>query len=116
MTPTLQKKPAFHAIAIRFDGKGFVYTTADQKDGATIAVRRGDRVKWSSDLGNYSILFKGESPFVEVATHGRKGAETDLLEIVGEPGAYKYAVTVAHANGLTVDDPVVIVSGDGDGI
>jgi|GEM_PF-2897468 len=114
MTPTRQKQPAVHAIAIEFDGKGFVYTTADKQNGATIHVLRGDRVKWSSELGNYAILFKAESPFAEVAAHGRKGSETEHLTVVGERGTYKYAVTVAFPNGLTVDDPVVIVGDDGD--
>ncbi len=113
MTPTPQKQPAVHAIGIHFDGKGFIYAKPDKQDASTINVRKGDRVKWRSELGNYSILFKGESPFEEIAVHGRKGAETTVLTVIGEPGSYEYAVTVVLESGLRVDDPIVIVGDDG---
>jgi hypothetical protein len=105
-----------HAIEIRHDGKAFIYQTAEKGDGTTIRVRPGDHVKWSSHVGNYSILFKGESPFDEIAAHGRKGAETSVFKVNAKPGKYFYGVTLAMPDAsMVVDDPVIIVGGSTDG-
>jgi hypothetical protein len=112
MTPTQRKNPTQHAVHININGTGFLYTRPDNQNAATIVVRKGDHIKWRCDHGNYSVLFKGESPFAEVALHGRKGTETVSATVVGEPGSYHYAVTVSLDNGLIVDDPIVIVDGD----
>jgi len=101
-----------HAVHIKIDGTGFLYTNPDQQNAATIVVRKGDRVKWRCDHGNYSVLFKADSPFADVALHGRRGTETVTATVVGQPGSYKYGVTVALDSGLIVDDPVVIIDGD----
>jgi len=112
MTPTPQRQPMVHAVHIKIDGTGFLYTNPDQQNAATIVVRKGDRVKWRCDHGNYSVLFKADSPFTDVALHGRRGTETVTATVVGQPGSYKYGVTVALDSGLIVDDPVVIIDGD----
>jgi plastocyanin len=101
-----------HAVHILVNGKGFLYAGPDGQNAATIVVRKGDRVKWRCDHGNYSVLFKADSPFADVAVHGRKGTETVSAQVLGEPGSYRYAVTVALDNGLLVDDPIVIIDGD----
>jgi plastocyanin len=101
-----------HAVHIKIDGTGFLYTNPDQQNAATIVVRKGDHVKWRCDHGNYSVLFKADSPFGDVAFHARRGNETVTATVVGQPGSYKYAVTVALDSGLIVDDPVVIIDGD----
>lgn len=113
MTPTTRRGPKLHAIGIRFEGKGFVYSTPEHPDAKSIYVQRGDRVKWNCHHGNYSILFKERTPFADVGAHGSGGSDTATLEIIGEPGSYKYAVNVALPNGSVVDDPEIIVGGDG---
>jgi hypothetical protein len=109
MMPTPQKQPTEHAVHIHLNGSGLRYARPDSQDAATIHVRKDQLVKWHCDHGNYSVLFKGESPFEEVAVHGRKGAETVAATVTGEPGRYEYAVTVAHVDGTRMDDPIVII-------
>jgi hypothetical protein len=110
MTPLTQREPKEHSVNIRVREQGFAYTTPDNQDAVRIYVRKGDRVKWNSDHGNYSVLFKANSPFADIAFHGRKGAETVTATVVGREGSYHYAVTVAlPEGGLIVDDPEIIV-------
>ena len=120
MTPALQthepeKEQNSHAIEIHFDDKGFRYSKADKTDGTIINVSSGDQVKWVSHVGNYSILFKGESPFEEIAAHGRKGTETGVFIVTAKAGRYHYGVTLALPDKMIVDDPVIIVGDGGDG-
>ncbi len=106
--------PKLHHIGIRIDDKGFVYSTPDNPDASKVYVRKGDHVKWNCSHGNYSILFKDKSPFTDIGAHGRGGSDTPTLEVIGEPGSYKYAVNVALPNGLVVDDPEIIIGGGAD--
>ena len=108
MTPALQ--PQKHLVHIQISGGGFMYARPDGQNAATVVVRKGDRVSWRCDHGNYSVLFKADSPFVEVGFHSRRGTETVEALVVATPGSYHYAVTVSLDSGLIVDDPVVIVS------
>jgi hypothetical protein len=114
MTATTKREPKLHQIGIRIDGKGFVYSTPDMPNATSVTVRRGDLVKWNCSHGNYSVLFKAGTPFVDIGAHGRGGHDTVTLEVVGEEGRYKYAVNVALPNGLVVDDPEIIVDGGSD--
>ena len=116
MTPTRHKDeyaPAHHRVNININGNGFLYSRHDGQNAATIVVRKGDHVMWRCDHGNFSVLFKKNSPFADVAFHGRRGNESVTATVVGEPGSYHYAVTVALDSGLIVDDPEIIVN-DGD--
>jgi len=113
MTPVTQKKPTLHTVGIQINGNGFLYRTPENMIADTIRVRHGDHVKWNCHQGNYTVLFKGESPFAEVGIHAFKGADTSISMVVGKPGSYKYAVTVALPDGgLIVDDPEIIVADD----
>src|SRR4051794_27874596 len=113
MTPSSQKQPALHSVIIRIKDSGFMYSTPDERNAASIRVQRGDHVKWNCDHGNYTILFKGESPFTEIAVHGRKRSDTATSVVTGHKGSYHYAVTVAlEGGGLIVDDPEIIIDGD----
>lgn len=108
-----ENQPALHSVRIRISGSGFIYATHDNKDAASIRVTRRDLVRWNCDHGNYTVLFKGQSPFEAVAVHGRKGADSAVSVVVGEKGTYKYAVTVAlEDGGLITDDPEIIIDGD----
>lgn len=110
MTPSQQKQhETTHAVHIRMNGNALAYHKPDRQDAATLSVRRGDRVKWQCEHGNYSVLFHGESPFADVAVHGRKGAESAPATVVGAQGRYKYSVIVSLDAGPVVDDPVIIV-------
>ena len=110
MTPSQQRQDApVHAIHIRIDGGIFGYQKPDSQDAAHLSVRKGDRVKWHCEHGNYAVLFHGDSPFADIAVHGRKGAETDAATVVGERGNYKYSVMVSLDSGPMTDDPVIIV-------
>ena len=67
MTPTEQKIPRLHAVHIIIDGTGFLYTNPDKQNASTIVVRKGDHIKWRCDHGNFSVLFKSDSPFADIA-------------------------------------------------
>ncbi|HEX4274723.1 MAG TPA: hypothetical protein VHZ74_05180 [Bryobacteraceae bacterium] len=113
MTPASQTEKALHSVGIHIKGSGFAYLTPDNRNAATIHVRHGDRIKWNCDHGNYTVLFKGESPFGQAAVHGFKKMETTTSVITAKPGRYTYAVTVAlEDGGLIVDDPEIIVDGN----
>jgi len=109
MNESIRNEYAEHAVHIHVDGTGFLYTRPDKQNAATIVVKKGDRVKWRCDHGNFSVLFKAESPFADIAFHGRRGTETVSATVVGNRGSYHYAVTVSLDNGLIVDDPVIII-------
>jgi hypothetical protein len=109
MTPTQRQDPVLHSIGIQVNTNGFSYSTPDNRDATTITVQQGHQVKWNCGHGNYSILFKGETPFADVGTHGRSGSDTAALTVVGAPGSYKYAVHVVLPDGVVVDDPEIIV-------
>ena len=120
MTPAPQKSAPHreqtgprHQIHINITGNGFLYTRPDGQNAATIVVRKGDVVTWRCDHGNFSVLFKLNSPFALVGFHGRRGTETVEALVVGERGSYHYATTVSLDSGLIVDDPEIIVD-DGD--
>jgi len=116
MTPSRQKDEYAaprHHVNISINGNGFLYAHPDGQNAATIVVRKGDHVRWRCDHGNFSVLFKQHSPFADVAFHGRRGTESVTATVVGDPGSYHYAVTVALDSGLIVDDPEIIVN-DGD--
>ena len=110
---TAKREPKGHKVGIRIDGKGFVYSTDDNADATKLYVHPGDHVTWNCNHGNYSILFKDQSPFTDVGAHAHGGRDTATLEVTGKPGAYRYAVNVALPNGLVVDDPEIIVGTDG---
>lgn len=112
MTPATKQEQhasARHHINIQINGGGFMYAKPDGQNASTIVVRKGDRLTWRCDHGNYSVLFKHNSPFGDVAFHGRRGNTTVEATVIGEHGSYHYAVTVALDSGLIVDDPEIIV-------
>jgi hypothetical protein len=100
-----------HSISIEYNGKDFVYTHGEtQRPANVLHVKRGDVVRWSCDHGNFSVLFKKESPFSHVGLHGRKGENTNDAIVTGDANRYEYAVSVAHHDGrMLVDDPEIIV-------
>ncbi len=113
MTPQEQKQPTLHTVNIRIDENGFVYTSPEHPNAYKIYVKRGDKVRWNCNLGNFSVLFKEKSPFDDIGAHGRKGFDTAVLTVIGPPGGYRYGVNVTLPHGLVVDDPEIIVGPDG---
>jgi plastocyanin len=111
VTPSV-KTHGRHGVKIDFNGGKFAYRSPETgADAATIKVRRGDVVEWHCEHGNFSILFKGHSPFEGVGVHGKRG-EMASATISGANGRYTYAVTVLPLDGApAVDDPEIIVDG-----
>ncbi len=116
MTPaqsTPGRAPANHFISILLNGTTLSYVDANGKQAATIYVRRGDIVQWHFVHGNYSIVFKGPSPFQRVGFAGTGNVPTGEAEVTAPDGTYQYAVTVVPPAGQAIlDDPEIIV-GDG---
>ena len=83
MTPAPQ--PRKHLVHIRINGSGFMYARPDGQNAATIVVQKGDHVSWRCDHGNYSVLFKADSPFVEVGFTPAGGLKPLRLSSSGAP-------------------------------
>jgi hypothetical protein len=105
-----KRDPKHHSVTITIADKGVIYSTADMPDAARIYVHEKDTVNWNCDHGNYTVLFKDQSPFTNIGVHGRKRIETATSTVTGHPGVYKYSVTVAlETGGLITDDPEIII-------
>jgi len=111
MTPQIKTEHR-HAIVIEHDGHRFIYKNPETNQPAEVLkVKRGDVIHWHSNRGNFSILFKKDSPFSEVGLHGKRGERTKEALVTGDAGEYHYAVALVpegHGEPL-VDDPVIIV-------
>ena len=115
MTPvSVLAAPARHLVKIQSNGTKLAYIDATGKPATTIYVKKGDVVQWHFGEGNFSIVFKGASPFAEVGYAGNGDVPTRDAQVTGAPGKYAYAVTVVPTKGHPIlDDPDVIV-GDGE--
>ena len=115
-TAATKREPRLHFVRIHINDKGFAYASQGHDNARAILVKNGDTIKWNCDHGNYTVLFKGGSPFKtkDVAVHGPKGNDTMEAVIEGDPYRhYSYAVTVAlEGSGLIVDDPEIIIDGN----
>lgn len=115
MTPAHQKETtgSGHEVHIEVNGQAFTYTRKDGSNADKLIVRQGDHITWHCAHGNYSVLFKHNSPFHEIAFHGKRGDVSGSAIVVGPEGSYHYGVTVALNGALIVDDPEVIVDNAG---
>ena len=113
--PSVLPVPQRHIVKIQSTGTKLAYVDGTTgKSAAAIRVKRGDVVQWHFEHGNFSIVFKGRSPFAEPGYAGTGNVPTRDAEVTGADGKYEYAVTVVPAKGQPIlDDPNVIV-GDGD--
>jgi plastocyanin len=93
-TPT-KRDPKHHSVTITIADEGVLYSTPELRNAAQIYVQKGDTVNWNCDHGNYTVLFKDQSPFDNIGVHGRKGTGTVTSIVKLEKGTFKYAVTVA---------------------
>lgn len=102
--------PARHLVRIQSNGTKLAYVDAHGKSASVINVRKGDVVQWHFGQGNFSIVFKGKSPFVDVGFAGNGDVPTRDALVTGASGKYSYAVTVVPEKGPAIlDDPDVIV-------
>lgn len=113
MTPA-KTKAKIHAVRIELAGNKLSYMNpATGLTASTIVVRKGEAVHWQCPHGNFSVLFKAQSPFNETGFSAKQGAVTQDAVVTGLRGSYKYAVMVIPPNGHPiVDDPEVIVGDD----
>ena len=88
-------------------------------------VKPGDKVRWTSKLGNFAVLFKDDAPFNgnAVAVTGGKG-ETSTARVSKRLGgttgtpvtiAFEYAATVWEGSTATMVDPLMEISDSGGG-
>jgi hypothetical protein len=103
---------AEHHVHIHVDDKGFRYAGQDGNDAGSIRVRTGDNVSFHCGHGNYSVLFKNESPFGVTGLHGSGNKEASAV-VEAQSGSYKYGVTVSLPAGFRTDDPEIIVDNSG---
>ena len=110
MTPA--RAPIRHLVNIKSDGTTLAYLDATGKPAQSIVVKRGEVVQWHFEHGNFSIVFKGASPFGDPGFAGTGNVPTREAEVSGPDGKYAYAVTVVPTKGHPIlDDPDVIVNG-----
>ena len=84
-----------------------------------VTVRRGQRVEWVTDIGDWTVRFAGPNPFPPVAAEaGIRGARGqrngEVVRADAPDGRYKYMIMVRDGERMRVRDPEVVV-GPGDG-
>lgn len=91
-------------------------------DPDSILVRPGQKVEWSSELGDWEVVFESDEPFGEEARRrgikGGKGkANGRNVRSAAREGRYKYLIRVTTPDGKTLErDPEIVVRpGRGDG-
>ena len=88
-------------------------------------VNSGDKVRWTSKLGNFAVLFKDEAPFNgnTVAVTGSKN-ETSSARVAKRLGGttqtriilpFEYAATGWEGSTATMVDPLMEISDSGGG-
>ena len=113
-TATATAKTRIHAVRIERAGNKLTYMDpATGASATTVKVHKGEAIHWQCAGGNFSVLFKRQSPFAETGFSARQGTPTKDAVVTGLKGSYKYAVMVIPPNGHPiVDDPEVIVADD----
>jgi hypothetical protein len=87
---------------------------------ASVTVTRGQRVEWSSDLGDWEVLFSSDEPFGPGENRrifGRQGqAKGNAIQSSARFGTYKYDIQVTLPDGtvLTADPEIVVEPGEGE--
>lgn len=85
-----------------------------------VRVKSGEKVRWTSKLGNFAVLFEDEAPFNgnAVAVTGGKN-ETSSARVAkrlgGTPRVFEYAATVWEGPTATMVDPLMEISDSGGG-
>jgi hypothetical protein len=94
------------------DATGLIYETAAGGDAYTTQAAGGTWVRFSSDVGNFSISFNGSTPF-DVLKSGKKKGDYLYLKVRKNttPGTYKYSVAVSLPNDdpPLIDDPQMLI-------
>ena len=113
----------------------FSHTATDGSDlgdltaGDPFRVKPGEKVEWTTELGNFAILFKGEAPFNgNVVSMGAEKGETTSARVAKRLGgnaghpiltSFSYAATVIEGEDelavATTIDPLMEISDAGGG-
>jgi hypothetical protein len=104
----------------------FEHTATDGSDLGDLTatdpfrVKPGDKIRWTSDLGNFGLLFKGDAPFNGgvVSLGGVKGEFTSARvakKLGGTPThpvvvSFEYAATVIEDGAASTIDPLMEIS------
>ncbi len=77
-----------------------------------VQAKRGDRIEWNSEQGNWSVHFE-TTPFADKRLRGKRAGPKHL---VVRPDAafrsYKYTVGLAVGDDVYIDDPEIIIGPD----
>ena len=84
-----------------------------------VTVRRGQRVEWVTEIGDWTVRFTGPNPFppaaAETGISGARGQRRgQAVRNDAAEGRYKYMIMVRDGERMRVRDPEVVV-GPGDG-
>lgn len=74
-----------------------------------VRAKRGDRIEWNSEQGNWSVRF-ATTPFPEKSLRGKRGGPKHLVVKPDAAfGSYKYTVGLAVGDDVFVDDPEILI-------
>ena len=134
--------PVKHTITIRHRDDNpanelvFTHTSSDHNDqgdlqaGDPFRIQAGDKVEWTSKLGNFSVLFKDDAPFNgDIVSLGGHAGEFTSARVSKRQGGtpanpvlvtFEYAATVVEGpagnHKTTCIDPLMEVSDSGGGV
>ncbi|MDQ2901609.1 MAG: hypothetical protein M3Y07_17700 [Acidobacteriota bacterium] len=102
-------------IEIKVDDQGrFTYDVDGANGGESVHIFRGSTVSWISADGNFSVLFKDQTPFKDVTFGAAKGQYTPAAKVKSSAAfqGFGYSALVIK-NGITWENDPEIVIDDG---
>ena len=85
----------------------------------SVKVKRGQRVEWTSNLGDWEVIFTSDQPFgpQHRTIRGRKGQTHGRpIQSLAKLDSYKYDIRITLPDGtvLTADPEIVVEAGEGE--
>ena len=74
-----------------------------------VVVKKGDGIQWKSDHGDIHGHFLLNAPVVERAWSSVKGQASPNAVVTGNPGTYKYSISLVTGSTIHTKDPEVRV-------
>ncbi|MGI8991391.1 MAG: hypothetical protein ACR2I2_17640 [Bryobacteraceae bacterium] len=111
----MRKEKVTATIGIGVDDTGhFKYDVDGASGGERVRIFRGSTVNWTSADGNFSVLFKDQTPFNDFSYGAANGRHTLTAKVKSSAGfqSFKYSVMVVK-NGTTWENDPEIVIDDG---
>jgi plastocyanin len=89
-------------------------------DPDSVSVKRGQRIEWTSSLGDWEVIFYSDQPFGQGSRRifGKKDqSKGRAVQAIANLGSYQYDIQVTLPDGtVLMEDPEIVVEpGEGEG-